>query len=185
MHQGAHRHIDTDEHIAVVGSGSWLYRGRRRLRLNSPHPRGQYQGRIAGDVDRDSRRGSLDRRRRCRNVGEHDVVPAVVFAEPHVARRAHRVSRAGERGLDVEGSRTMSVSVAGASVLHDGSTERAKLVVDRASDTVVGPTFVRARLDRAAALARSRSWARSDDHRRWSQKTQTFKATLAGLKDLR
>lgn len=25
----------------------------------------------------------------------------------------------------------------------------------------------------------------SDDRRRWSQKTQTFKATLAGLKDLR
>jgi pyruvate/2-oxoglutarate dehydrogenase complex dihydrolipoamide dehydrogenase (E3) component len=103
---------------------------------------GKYQARIAGDVIAARAEGrSLDGSR-YRDVADHDMVPAVVFTEPQVASVGLTESAARERGIDAQALEYDIASVAGASLLRDDYTGRAKLVVDRATDTLVGATFV-------------------------------------------
>jgi pyruvate/2-oxoglutarate dehydrogenase complex dihydrolipoamide dehydrogenase (E3) component len=137
-----HGYVDTDDHMTVIGGGDWLYAvgdicGRALL----THM-GKYQGRIAGDViAARAEERSLDGSR-YRDVADHDSVPAVVFTEPQVASVGLTESAARKNGGDVEALEYDIASVAGASLLRDGYTGRAKLVVDRATDTLVGATFV-------------------------------------------
>ncbi len=137
-----HGFIDTDDHMTAIGGGDWLYAvgdvcGRALL----THM-GKYQARIAGDVIAARAEGrSLDGPR-YRDVADHDMVPAVVFTEPQVASVGLTESAARERGIDTEALEYDIASVAGASLLRDDYTGRAKLVVDRATDTLVGATFV-------------------------------------------
>lgn len=70
------------------------------------------------------------------------MVPAVVFTDPQVAAVGLTESRAREAGLEAEAVERDLASVAGASLLRDGYVGRAKLVIDRARDTLVGATFV-------------------------------------------
>jgi dihydrolipoamide dehydrogenase len=70
------------------------------------------------------------------------MVPAVAFTDPQVAAVGLTESRAREKGIDVEGVEYDLAGVAGASLLRDGYVGRAKLVLDRATDTLVGATFV-------------------------------------------
>ncbi len=138
----AHGYIDTDDHMAAIGGGDWLYAvgdicGRALL----THM-GKYQGRIAGDVIAARAEGrSLDGSR-YRDVADHDMVPAVVFTEPQVASVGLTESAARAKGIDVQALEYDIASVAGASLLRDDYTGRAKLVVDQATDTLVGATFV-------------------------------------------
>jgi pyruvate/2-oxoglutarate dehydrogenase complex dihydrolipoamide dehydrogenase (E3) component len=138
----SHGYIDTDDHMAVIGGGDWLYAigdvcGRALL----THM-GKYQGRIAGDVIAARAEGRGTDGLRYRDVADHDIVPAVVFTEPQVASVGLTESKAREQGLDVQTLEQDISAVAGASLLFDGYTGRAKLVVDRADDTLVGATFV-------------------------------------------
>ncbi len=139
---GSHGYITTDDHMAVPGQEDWLYAigdvcGRALL----THM-GKYQGRIAGDVIAARAEGrSLDGSR-FRDVADHDIVPAVVFADPQVASVGLTEAAARDKGLDVETLDHDLGSVAGASLLRDDYAGRAKLVVDRAGDTLVGATFV-------------------------------------------
>ncbi|MBV9683109.1 MAG: NAD(P)/FAD-dependent oxidoreductase, partial [Solirubrobacterales bacterium] len=135
-------YLETDDQMEVRGGRGWLYAigdvcGRALL----THM-GKYQGRIAGDVIGARAEGRPLDGSRYHDVTDHDMVPAVVFTDPQVASVGLTESRARERGLEVELVEHDIDSVAGASLLRDGYSGRAKLVLDSASDTVVGATFV-------------------------------------------
>ncbi|MGZ4180191.1 MAG: dihydrolipoyl dehydrogenase family protein [Solirubrobacteraceae bacterium] len=135
-------YLTTDDHMAVVGGPEWLYAvGDVNGRALLTHM-GKYQGRIAGDVIGARAEGRSIEGLRYRDVADHDIVPAVVFSEPQVASVGIMEATARERGIDVQALEYDIGSVAGASVLRDGYTGKAKLVVDRATDTLVGATFL-------------------------------------------
>jgi dihydrolipoamide dehydrogenase len=132
----------TDDHMAVIGCADWLYAvgdvcGRALL----THM-GKYQARIAGDVIAARADGRATDGPRYRDVADHDMVPSVVFADPQVATVGLTESAARDNGIDVQPLEYEIGSVAGASLLRDGYAGKAKLVVDRGTDTLVGATFV-------------------------------------------
>jgi pyruvate/2-oxoglutarate dehydrogenase complex dihydrolipoamide dehydrogenase (E3) component len=135
-------YVVTDDHMAVVDADAWLYAigdvcGRALL----THM-GKYQGRIAGDVIGARAEGRPTDGPRYRDVADDGIVPAVVFTEPQVAAVGLTEAAARERGIGVQTVEYDLASVAGAKLLRDGYTGRAKLVVDRSSDTLVGAAFV-------------------------------------------
>jgi dihydrolipoamide dehydrogenase len=134
--------LQTDDHMTVSGGGEWLYAvgdvcGRALL----THM-GKYQARIAGDVIAARAEERPIDGARYRDVADHDMVPAVVFTDPQVAAVGLTEAKARERGIDVEPLEYDLGSVRGAALLRDDYTGRAKLVVDRATDTLLGATFV-------------------------------------------
>ena len=134
--------LQTDDHMAVEGGGGWLYAiGDATGRALLTHM-GKYQGRIAGDVIAARAEGLPIEGLRYRDVADHDMVPAVIFTDPQVGSVGLTESRAREQGLDVQALEHDLASVAGASLLRDDYVGRAKLVVDRTTDTLVGATFV-------------------------------------------
>jgi dihydrolipoamide dehydrogenase len=138
----SHGYLETDDHMSVTGAGDWLYSiGDANGRALLTHM-GKYQGRIAGDVIAARAEGGSIDGSRYRDVADHDMVPAVVFTDPQVASVGLTESRAREKGVDAEGIEYDLAAVAGASLLRDDYVGRAKLVVDRATDTLVGATFV-------------------------------------------
>jgi dihydrolipoamide dehydrogenase len=66
----------------------------------------------------------------------------VTFTDPEVGSVGRTVEEAREAGLDVETVEHDLAAVAGAALLRDDYAGRANLVIDRATDTVVGATFV-------------------------------------------
>jgi pyruvate/2-oxoglutarate dehydrogenase complex dihydrolipoamide dehydrogenase (E3) component len=138
----SHGYVTTDDHMAVIGADGWLYAvgdvcGRALL----THM-GKYQGRIAGDVVAARAEGRPTDGSRYRDVADHDMIPAVVFAEPQVASVGLTEASARDKGIEVETLEHDLGAIAGAALLRDGYTGRAKLVVDRSTDTLVGATFV-------------------------------------------
>jgi dihydrolipoamide dehydrogenase len=136
----SHGHVPTDDHMTVLGD--WLYAvgdvcGRALL----THM-GKYHGRIAGDVIAARAEARPLDGLRYRDVADHDIVPAVIFTDPEVASVGLTEAAAREKGIEIEAIEYDMASVSGASLLRDDYTGRAKLVVDRASDTLVGATFV-------------------------------------------
>jgi dihydrolipoamide dehydrogenase len=128
--------------MAVIGGGDWLYAigdvcGRALL----THM-GKYQGRVAGDVIAARAEGRSIDGPRYRDAADHDMVPAVIFGEPQVASVGLTESKARDKGIDVGALEYELGSIRGAALLRDGYGGRAKLVVDRATDTIVGATFV-------------------------------------------
>ena len=135
-------YLHVDDHMAVVGGPDWLYAvGDVNGRALLTHM-GKYQGRITGDVIAARAEGRPIDGLRFRDVADPDIVPAVVFSQPQVASVGITEVTARERGIDVQALEYEIGSVAGASVLRDGYAGKAKLVVDRASDTLVGATFL-------------------------------------------
>jgi dihydrolipoamide dehydrogenase len=135
-------YLTTDDHMTVVGGPDWLYAvGDVNGRALLTHM-GKYQARIAGDVIAARAEGRSIEGLRYRDVADHDIVPAVVFSQPQVASVGVGEASARERGIDVQALEYDIGSVAGASVLRDGYSGRAKLVVERTSDTLVGATFL-------------------------------------------
>ncbi|HYZ81154.1 MAG TPA: NAD(P)/FAD-dependent oxidoreductase [Solirubrobacteraceae bacterium] len=142
----SHGFVTTDDHMAVPGAEDWLYAvGDINGRALLTHM-GKYQGRIAGDVIAARAEGRAVSGRRYRDVADHDMVPAVVFTDPQVASVGLTESAAREKGIDTEVLEYDLAKVAGASLLRDDYTGRAKLVVDQATDTLVGATFVGAEI---------------------------------------
>jgi dihydrolipoamide dehydrogenase len=138
----SHGYLETDDHMTVrIAAGDWLYAiGDANGRALLTHM-GKYQGRIAGDVIAARAEGRSIDGSRYRDLADHDMVPAVVFTDPQVAAVGLTESRAREKGIDVEGVEYDLAGVAGASLVRDGYVGRAKVVVDRATDTLVGATF--------------------------------------------
>ncbi len=132
--------VDVDDRQTVRGvSGDWLYAvgdvcGRALL----THM-GKYQARIAGEVI--AARAAGEAHLPGAALG-HAGLPQVTFTDPEVASAGLTERRAREAGLDVETVEHDLAALAGTYVLREGYRGRSKLVIDRATDTVVGATFV-------------------------------------------
>jgi pyruvate/2-oxoglutarate dehydrogenase complex dihydrolipoamide dehydrogenase (E3) component len=141
--RSSHGFVTVDDHLNVVGvPGEWLYAiGDLCGRALLTHM-GKYQGRIAGAVIAARAEGRSLQGSRFRDIADHDRVPAVIFTDPQVASVGLTEAAALDKGFDVEVLHYDMGQVAGASLLRDGYRGRAKLVIDRAGDTLLGATFV-------------------------------------------
>ena len=138
--------LAVDDQQAVKGvPGQWLYAigdvcGRALL----THM-GKYQARIVGEVIA-SRAGVAVApggfAAELSTEAGHRGVPQVTFTDPEVASVGLTERRAREAGIDVETVEFDMAALAGTYLLREEYAGRAKLVVDRATDTLVGATFV-------------------------------------------
>lgn len=139
-------YIDVDDQQMVRGvGGRWLYAiGDACGRALLTHM-GKYQARVAGEVIAARALGAQPEghdKSRLSSAEGHRAVPQVTFTDPQVGSSGLTERQARDMGLDVETVEYDMAALAGTYVLRDNYTGRAKLVVDRATDTLVGATFV-------------------------------------------
>lgn len=134
--------ITVDDHLTVEGvDGDWLYAvGDVAGRAALTHM-GKYQARVCGEVIAARAKGRPLDGSRYRASADHQQVPQVVFTDPEVAAVGRTAEQARADGFDVEVLEA-DIDVAGAALSRDDFTGHAALVVDRATDTLVGATFV-------------------------------------------
>jgi pyruvate/2-oxoglutarate dehydrogenase complex dihydrolipoamide dehydrogenase (E3) component len=133
-------YIDVDDHLNVAGH-DWLYAvGDVNGRAPLTHM-GKYQGRVAGDVIAARAEGKPLDSKRFRASADHGQIPQVVFTPVEVASVGLTEAKARKEGIDVE-IVAQDIAVAGSSLQQDDYSGRAQLVIDRATDTIVGATFV-------------------------------------------
>jgi dihydrolipoamide dehydrogenase len=134
----AHGYVGVDDHLTVPGV-DWLYVvGDLNGRALLTHM-GKYQARLAGDVIAARAAGTpLDGY----YYADRAPVPQVTFTDPEVGSAGLTEAQAREAGLDVETAEFDLAGLAGTYVLRDNYVGRAKLVIDRATDTLAGVTFV-------------------------------------------
>jgi pyruvate/2-oxoglutarate dehydrogenase complex dihydrolipoamide dehydrogenase (E3) component len=136
-------YVTTDDHMTVDGlDGGWLYAvGDVTGRALLTHM-GKYQARICGDViAARANNKSLDSSR-YRNAADHGQVPQVTFTDPQIASVGLTQVEAERQDAPVATVEQDLAQVAGASLLRDDYVGRAKLVVDPATETLHGATFV-------------------------------------------
>lgn len=140
---GSKGFVTTDDRLAVRGvPGDWLYAvGDITGRALLTHM-GKYQARIGGAVIAARAEGRDTTGSRFTDVADAGAVPQVTFTDPEVASVGRTEAQARQDGVDVETVEYDMAGFAGTSLLRDGYVGRAKLVIDRASDTLVGATFV-------------------------------------------
>ncbi|MEP6560213.1 MAG: NAD(P)/FAD-dependent oxidoreductase [Nakamurella sp.] len=140
---GAHGYLTTDDQLLVEGvPGEWLYAvGDITGRALLTHM-GKYQGRICGAVIAARSEGRAAEGSRFTDEADAGKVPQVTFTDPQVASVGLTEKAARDAGLDVETVEYDMAGFAGTSLLRDGYVGRAKLVINRTSDTLVGATFV-------------------------------------------
>lgn len=102
---------------------------------------GKYQGRVAGDVIAARAEGKPLDHKKFRATADHGQIPQVVFTPLEVASVGITEAKAREAGIDVEIA-AQDIAVAGSSLQQDDYSGRAQLLIDRATDTLVGATFV-------------------------------------------
>ncbi|CRK49322.1 Dihydrolipoyl dehydrogenase [Rhodococcus sp. RD6.2] len=134
--------VRTDDQLTVTGvPGGWLYAvGDVSGRTPLTHM-GKYHGRVCGDViaaRAESR--ALDAARDIA-IADRSAVPQVVFTTPEVASVGRTEKTARADGFDVD-TVEIDIAVAGSSLSRDDFTGRAKLVIDRGDDVLLGATFV-------------------------------------------
>lgn len=98
---------------------------------------GKYQARVIGE-----RIAAQALGRRPDEIPDSVPVPQVIFTEPQLAHTGLTEQQARDQGLDVAVSAVDYNSVAGASLLRDDLSGHANLVVNKATRTIVGATFV-------------------------------------------
>jgi dihydrolipoamide dehydrogenase len=136
-----HGYVDVDDHLTVPGT-DWLYVvGDLCGRALLTHM-GKYQARVAGDVIAARAAGRPLDGIRYTDVADPGAVPQVTFTDPEVGSVGRTAEQARAAGIDVETVEHDLASVAGAALLRDDYVGRARLVIDRATDTLVGATFV-------------------------------------------
>ncbi|KAA0023751.1 dihydrolipoyl dehydrogenase family protein [Antrihabitans cavernicola] len=134
--------IETDDQLTALGvSGDWLYAvGDINGRAPLTHM-GKYQARVAGDVIAARATGGSVDAPRYSATADHGQVPQVVFTAPEVAWVGRTQRTAETDGYDVA-TVELDIAVAGSSLARDDYAGRAKLVIDKATDTLLGATFV-------------------------------------------
>ncbi|GAA0262043.1 dihydrolipoyl dehydrogenase family protein [Cryptosporangium japonicum] len=131
----ARGYVAVDDHLTVPGH-DWLHVvGDLNGRALLTHM-GKYQARIAGE--------NIAARAAGEPAPQADraPVPQVTFTDPEVGSAGLTEAQAREAGLDVECVEFDLAALAGTYVLRDHYVGRAKLVLDPATDTLVGATFV-------------------------------------------
>lgn len=138
-----HGFVAVDDHLAVEGvDGNWLYAvGDINGRALLTHM-GKYQARICGAVLAARAEGKpldgpqfLDR-------ADHGIVPQVTFTDPEVASVGRSEAEARDAGIEVEAVEYDLAALSGTYLLRDDYRGRAKIVIDRSTNTLVGATFV-------------------------------------------
>ena len=137
--------VEVDDHMTVTGvAGEWLYAiGDLCGRALLTHM-GKYQARIAGSVIAARAAGqSLGSGpfTPFADVADHGRVPQVIFTDPEIGAVGLTEAEAREQNLDVQVVEYDLAALAGTYVLRDNYVGRAKLVLDRSADVVVGATF--------------------------------------------
>ena len=138
------RWLDVDDTM-LVRDTDWLYAvGDVNHRALLTH-QGKYQARAAGDVIAARARGThVDTSRWGSHVAtaDHDHVPQVTFTDPEVASVGLTAERAEAAGINIRVLDYDLSWVAGASTASDDYRGRARAVVDREREVLVGATFV-------------------------------------------
>jgi pyruvate/2-oxoglutarate dehydrogenase complex dihydrolipoamide dehydrogenase (E3) component len=138
--------IKVDDHLTVQGvSGDWLYAIGDVNGLALLTHMGKYQARVAGDVIAARAAGQpLDTAQFSHHtdVSSHDKVPQVTFTEPEVGSAGLTEQQARDAGIDVETVEYDMANLGGTYLQREDYVGRAKLVVNKATDTLVGVTFV-------------------------------------------
>ena len=139
--------MDVDDTGRVRGvEGGWLYaagdvNGRAPVTHN-----GKYQARAVGDAIAARAAGRLgdDAAPWGRYVAtaDHSAVPQVIFSAPEVATVGLTLREARDSGIVVDPVDADLASTAGAALAGDDVSGRARLVIDRERQVVVGATFV-------------------------------------------
>jgi pyruvate/2-oxoglutarate dehydrogenase complex dihydrolipoamide dehydrogenase (E3) component len=136
----SHGFVDVDEHMGVAGV-EWLYAiGDLTGRALLTHM-GKYEARIAGEVIV-ARAQGRPLTASPATTANFDAVPQVVFIDPQVTSVGLTEAQARDRGIDVQTAEYDIAAVSGGEIERENYDGRAKMVVDRASDTLVGVTFV-------------------------------------------
>jgi len=138
--------LAVDDSLTVTAvPGEWLYAvGDVNRRALFTH-QGKYQARVAGSVIAARARGErLDTGRWAPHSSTADVeaVPGVVFTDPTVASVGLTVREAERLGRDVEVVDYEIGHLAGAVQYRPDYQGRARILIDRDRQTVVGATFV-------------------------------------------
>ncbi|MEU7631567.1 NAD(P)/FAD-dependent oxidoreductase [Nocardia sp. NPDC049220] len=135
-------YVTVDDHLTVGGvTGEWLYAvGDVNGRVALTHM-GKYQGRVCGDVIAARAEGRPLDDGKFFASSDHGKVPQVVFTAPEVASVGLTEAAARAAGHAVE-TVELDIVVAGSSLTRDDYAGHAKLVVDSATDTLLGATFV-------------------------------------------
>jgi pyruvate/2-oxoglutarate dehydrogenase complex dihydrolipoamide dehydrogenase (E3) component len=137
-----HGFVQTDDHLSVIGAEDWLYAvGDITGRALLTHM-GKYQARIAGAVIGARAEGRPTDGPHYTDRADAGVVPGVIFTDPQVASVGLTEAQAADQGISVETLEYDLAHVAGSSLLRDDYVGWAKLVIDTATDTIVGATFV-------------------------------------------
>jgi pyruvate/2-oxoglutarate dehydrogenase complex dihydrolipoamide dehydrogenase (E3) component len=134
------RYVEVDDTMHALGG--WLYACGDITGRNLLTHMGKYQARVAGDVIAARAAGRPDDRPGMRAVADHDWAPQVVFTDPQVGSAGLIEEQARDRGLPVRVIDYELGKVAGASLLADGYSGHARMVVDTQRGVVVGATFV-------------------------------------------
>jgi dihydrolipoamide dehydrogenase len=135
--------LDTDEHMSVRDlDGDWLYAiGDLSGKALLTHM-GKYQGRICGAVIAARADGRPLEGDDYRDLADQGAIPQVTFTDPQVASVGRTEKEARDEGFDVQAVEYDLAAIAGALLLRDGYTGRAKLVINRGTGALVGATFV-------------------------------------------
>ncbi|MEU0499457.1 NAD(P)/FAD-dependent oxidoreductase [Nocardia sp. NPDC005998] len=135
-------YVEVDDRLTVRGiDGEWLYAvGDVNHRAALTHM-GKYQARVCGDVIAARAEGRALSDVRYAATADHGQVPQVVFTAPEVASVGLTEAAARKAGYAVE-TVEIDIAVAGSSLARDDYSGRAKIVIDTATDTLLGATFV-------------------------------------------
>jgi dihydrolipoamide dehydrogenase len=136
-------YVETDDTMLVTGvEGEWLYAVGDITRRALLTHMGKYQARVCGDVIAARAKGEPLEAARYRATSDHGAVPQVTFTDPQVASVGLTEAEAREAGHDVRCVEYEIGNVSGAALMRESYNGRAKLVVDVASETLLGATFV-------------------------------------------
>ncbi|MFX0576102.1 dihydrolipoyl dehydrogenase family protein [Nocardia nepalensis] len=135
-------YVEVDDRLTVRGiDGDWLYAvGDVNHRAELTHM-GKYQARVCGDVIAARAEGRALSGARYAATSDHGQVPQVVFTAPEVASVGRTEEAARKAGYAVE-TVELDIAVAGSALARDDYSGRAKIVIDTATDTLLGATFV-------------------------------------------
>ena len=136
-------YISVDEQLTVRDvPGDWLYACGDVNGLSLLTHMGKYQARVCGAVIAARAEAAPMDSIRYRDLADARAVPQVVFTEPEVASVGLTEQAARETGIDVETVEYDLGALAATAIQRTDYRGRAKLVIDRDGDILVGATFV-------------------------------------------
>ncbi|MFG1797853.1 dihydrolipoyl dehydrogenase family protein [Nocardia sp. NPDC049149] len=135
-------YVSVDDHLTVRDvPGDWLYCvGDLNHRAALTHM-GKYQARVCGDVIAARAEGTPLTDPKFTASADHGQVPQVVYTAPEVASVGLTEAAARKAGHSIE-TVELDIAVAGSALARNDFAGHAKLVVDTATDTLLGATFV-------------------------------------------